>query len=196
MSEQSQDPQQSADQASVQKNRRMLLMIFGIAFASLGGSYLLFYVAQGSGVWGTTNNGAFIDPPLHVDDLGLVTEAGVPVTAGEEWRLLISVRGDCDAQCEHALLQTRQLHILLNKEASRVRRALVSDGSLAADAHLADYPKAEHLIARPQLLENRLERGIYIVDPLGNLVFYYPLEDAGKPVLDDLKKLLKLSQIG
>lgn len=196
MSEPSQNQQQPATEASVQKNRRMLLMIFGIAFASLGGSYLLFYVAQGSGVWGTTNNGAFVDPPLNIEDLGLVTESGVPISAGEEWRLLISAGGHCDAQCEHALLQTRQLHILLNKEASRVRRALVSDGSLAATVYLADYPKAEHLIARPPAAESKLERGIYIVDPLGNLVFYYRLEDAGKPVLDDLKKLLKLSQIG
>ena len=41
-----------------------------------------------------------------------------------------------------------------------------------------------------------LTEGIYIVDPIGNLVLHYPLSDAGKPVLTDLKKLLKLSQIG
>ena len=196
MSEQSQPQAQAITQDAQRKNRRMLLIIFGIAFASIGGSYLLFYLTQGSGVWGTTNNGAFIDPPVHIADLGLVTEAGMPILEGKQWWLLISAQERCDADCEHALLQTRQLHILLNKEASRVTRALVSDGSLAVEPVLADYPNAEHLIARPEAAATRLERGIYIVDPIGNLVFFYPLSDAGKPVLEDLKKLLKLSQIG
>ena len=41
-----------------------------------------------------------------------------------------------------------------------------------------------------------LEPGLYIVDPLGNLVLRYPLGAAGNSVLDDLKRLLKVSQIG
>lgn len=196
MSESTENPKKQGNHAGLRKNRRMLLIIFGIAFTSLGGSYLLFYMAQGGGVWGTTNNGVFVDPPLQLDELGLVTESGTPITGGEVWRLLVSAQGRCDDVCENALLQLRQLHILLNKEASRVRRVLVTDGSIPAAEYLSDYPKAEHMIARPPSAEAQLQRGIYIVDPLGNLVFYYPLEDAGKPVLDDLKKLLKLSQIG
>jgi hypothetical protein len=57
---------------------------------------------------------------------------------------------------------------------------------------LSDYPALQHLTGA--LTE--LEEGIYLVDPIGNLVLFYPLTDAGQPVLDDLKKLLKLSQIG
>ena len=36
----------------------------------------------------------------------------------------------------------------------------------------------------------------YSSDPNGNLVLRYRFEDAGKPVLEDLKRLLRLSQIG
>lgn len=186
----------SAAAGNLRKNRRSMLVIFAISFVSLGGSYLLFYVAQDSGVWGTTNNGEFVDPPMRLTDLDLVTEAGAPLGDSEQWWLLVNADSVCDADCEHALLQTRQLHILLNKEASRVSRALVSDGSIAADEHLAPYPKVLHLLAPPETSDGLLRRGIYIVDPIGNLVFFYPLSDAGKPVLDDLKKLLKLSQIG
>jgi hypothetical protein len=176
------------------KNRRSLLIIFGIAFASLGGSYLLFYLTQGSGVWGTTNNGQFIEPPVHVSELKLITEAGAPLGESRSWWLLTNAADRCDAECERALLQLRQLHVLLNKEASRVERALISDGSFAADEYLEPYPNTLHLL---QASEGRvMPRGIYIVDPIGNLVFFYPLGDAGKPVLDDLKRLLKLSQIG
>ena len=41
-----------------------------------------------------------------------------------------------------------------------------------------------------------LAPGVYLVDPIGNLVFRYPLDTLGKPVLSDLKRLLKVSQIG
>ena len=41
-----------------------------------------------------------------------------------------------------------------------------------------------------------LARGVYIVDPLGNVVLRYSHEQVGKPLLDDLKHLLKVSQIG
>ncbi len=37
---------------------------------------------------------------------------------------------------------------------------------------------------------------LYIVDPLGNLVMRYDTRDTPKGLLDDLKKLLKLSHIG
>ena len=52
------------------RNRRMLLAMFAIAFLTLGGSYMLFYAAREGGVWGTTNQGEFVDPPLAVGSLG------------------------------------------------------------------------------------------------------------------------------
>ena len=41
-----------------------------------------------------------------------------------------------------------------------------------------------------------MDEGIYIVDPNGNLVFSYPLDINPKLLLADLKRLLKVSQIG
>ena len=172
------------------RNRTHLLVIFAIAFASLGGSYLLFYLTQSSGVWGTTNNGEFVSPALHVSELELQTADGAPFSAPDSWWLWVNVAAYCDAECEHALHQLRQLHVLLNKEAPRVQRALVTAPGFRAE--LEAYPRMNHLIHAPP----GLPRGIYIVDPIGNLVLRYPLADAGAPVLDDLKRLLKLSQIG
>jgi hypothetical protein len=87
--------------------------------------------------------------------------------------------------------QVLQLHALLNKDAVRVRRAIVAETPV--DAKLAqDYPRLAVLSGSLR----GLATGIYVVDPLGNLVFHYPLADAGEPVLDDLKRLLKVSQIG
>jgi hypothetical protein len=37
---------------------------------------------------------------------------------------------------------------------------------------------------------------VFIADPLGNVVLYYEFGQAGRAILDDLKRLLKVSQIG
>jgi hypothetical protein len=42
----------------------------------------------------------------------------------------------------------------------------------------------------------KLGDGIYIVDPIGNLVLVYPHAARGAHVLEDLKRLLRLSRIG
>ena len=35
-----------------------------------------------------------------------------------------------------------------------------------------------------------------VVDPLGNVIFYFSLEQVGGDLLGDLKRLLRLSNIG
>lgn len=176
---------------ATKKNRRLLMAMFGIAFLTLGGSYLLFYNAQDGGVWGTTNKGTFVDPPLALAELGLVDGGGQPVTDGITWWLLVVAPEGCIDTCADAAHQLRQLHVLLNKDADRLQRGLVTRRGVLP-AVLDAYPGMTHLTAETMALSE----GIYIVDPIGNLVLFYPLEDAGKPVLTDLKKLLKLSQIG
>jgi hypothetical protein len=41
-----------------------------------------------------------------------------------------------------------------------------------------------------------LGQGIYVVDPLGNIMMYYSKDFVGKELLKDLKKLLRTSNIG
>jgi hypothetical protein len=169
----------------------MLLAMFAIAFLTLGGSYVLFYSAREGGVWGTTNKGTFVDPPITVAELGLADSSGRLLTEGGTWWLWVVTREECQAECATAVHQLRQLHILLNKDSDRVQRGLVTDPN-AIPALLTEYPGVTHLTGDLE----PLSEGIYIIDPIGNLVLHYRLEDAGKPVLTDLKKLLKLSQIG
>lgn len=165
--------------------------MFALGFLTLGAAYALFYSAQEGGVWSTTNNGSFVEPPLTVADLGLVDGQGRPITEGKTWWLWVVAPQGCEAVCKTALHQLRQLHVLLNKDADRVQRALVTLDS-RAPAVMEEYPRLQHLSGSAPALD----QGIYVIDPIGNLVFFYPLADAGKAVLDDLKRLLKLSQIG
>ena len=190
-----QQPNPEAQAAAKRSNRRQLLLIALIAAVSVGGSYALYFSTIDSGVWGTTNQGAFVDPPRQVAQLGLKDTTGIPPVASEVWWVWLVQDGSCDAQCNDILTKMRNMHVLLNKDADRLRRAWVRSSGQEDTALTAAFPKLQQLIQQPADGQ-RLPVGIYIVDPLGNLVFRYPLEDMGKPVLQDLKRLLKVSQIG
>ena len=82
------------------------------------------------------------------------------------------------------------LHILLSREAGRVRRAYTNLSG--QEVELGEpYPKLHRInITQP------LPVGAYIVDPNGNLVLFYAIDSNPKFILEDLKKMLKVSQIG
>lgn len=189
------NPDPTAAAAAKRSNRRQLLLIALIAAVSVGGSYALYFSTIDSGVWGTTNQGAFVDPPRQVPQLGLTDTAGIPHVQGEVWGVWLVQDGNCTATCNDILTKMRNMHVLLNKDADRMRRAWVRSAGQENTGLTSDFPKLHQLIQQPEDGQ-LLPTGIYIVDPLGNLVFHYPLEDMGKPVLQDLKRLLKVSQIG
>jgi hypothetical protein len=78
---------------------------------------------------------------------------------------------------------------LLNREAKRVRRGLTTGPSFVP-------PEDQPDLVRISAGGGRMDEGIYIVDPNGNLVFFYPIDINPKLLLADLKRLLKVSQIG
>ncbi|MAT84852.1 MAG: hypothetical protein CMQ43_00590 [Gammaproteobacteria bacterium] len=178
--------------AAIKRGRVQMLVIMGIALVSLGGAYLLFGLAREGGVWGTTNHGTFVEPPTTAADLAVVDPVGRPLEGGVWWLWAVP-GGACEADCRDAVHQLRQLHILLNRDAARVRRGFVTRPGETLPEDLAEaYPRLEALTGDVAALSP----GVYIVDPIGNLVFFYPWSEAGEPVLDDLKRLLKVSQIG
>lgn len=180
------------NERATSSGRKQLILMALIAAASLGGSYALYYASQSGGVWGTTNKGAFVNPAVDIASLELVDDDGVALEEARTWWIWVVRAQPCDAACDEALHQLRQLHVLLHRDADRVRRALVSATPLPHGDLETRYPDLEFLTGRV----DALAPGIYIVDPLGNVVLRYPLDAAGKPVLEDLKRLLKVSQIG
>lgn len=177
------------DEIVAKRGRRQLVTLFGISFATLGLAWLLFLGAREGMSWGTTNNGEFVDPPMRVDSLAWQDPKG-NLDANGKWQLWMVV-DKCEADCAKSMHDLRSLHTLLNKEANRVARALLTGDGMSGVVTAEEMDKVE-LRQTPA----SLKPGVYIVDPLGNLVFWYPSATPPKPVLDDLKRLLKLSQIG
>ena len=172
------------------RSRSQLIIIVLIAALSLGGSYALFYYTRSSGGFATTNHGEFVVPPRTVTQLGWEVE-GQNGTGRRWW--VWTVASSCEEMCRATIKHMRAVHILLNKEAGRVRRGITTSGQVPLPEWIADYPELAQVSVAPR---QRPAEGVYIVDPNGNLVFFYPLQTDPKSVLEDLKKLLKVSQIG
>lgn len=178
---------------SIRRNRMLLVGLFAIAIVPLIGAFWLYESSRSGQPWATTNRGELLDPIVSIADLKLHPLAGTEsmIDSGHWW--LATVARDCDEVCKDAVLQLRQLHILLARDATRVKRSFIALDGAEPDASLSGaYPE---LVLFSTSTET-LREGVYIVDPLGNVVLRYEFRDAGKPVLDDLKKLLKVSHIG
>jgi len=205
---------ENIDQAKPNNSRKQLILMLAIMVITLGGSYLLFVFAQGSGVWATVNKGEFVKPARSVTDYdwrtvelaafsaefpeafsvaGSQESAGPRGSVKRTWWLLAVANEGCERACDSALDRMRSLQILLTKDATRVRRALVLPGATSAEL-ARQYPKLVQLSRDSQ--SEAPTTGIYIVDPTGVLVLRYPLEDSAVDIKKDLKRLLKYSQLG
>ena len=173
-------------QAQRGRGRRQLLGIMAVTLATLGGSYLIFYLVETQGVWGTTNHGKFVTPHTTTADLGWQ----LGEDEARHWWLWVVDEG-CETPCRQKVKDLRALHILLSKEAGRVRRGYTNTSG--GEVELGEpYPKLHRIALRSGMLET----GVYIVDPNGNLVLFYPMDIDPALIKEDLRRLLKVSQIG
>jgi cytochrome oxidase Cu insertion factor (SCO1/SenC/PrrC family) len=163
---------------------------------------------------GTTNRGKLVHPARPLNFPADLTVAGMPANDYLQglWTLLYIGDGDCDDVCINNLYKMRQVNVAQNENMKRVQRLyLVRDTELpAALGELLEneYPKMQAALfsdaQAQQLAADFLIDGVsmggaervYIIDPLGNLMMYYPADADPGGMLKDLKKLLKYSKIG
>ena len=124
------------------------------------------------------------------------------------WVLLNLIAGRiCNELCLDALHKTKQLRLMLNKDLTRVRRAVIlldtGDPEVVAqwwqdDKRLLRVKADAPLIAAIKTIYGGqvVEGTLLLMDPLGNLMMRYTTGFDPYSVKKDLKKLLRVSQIG
>ena len=181
------------DQDAIRKrNQRYLVILFTIAFVPLIVSTIVFFYFPGLLPTSTKNEGELIIPSVAAEELGLEGQIG-------KWTFLVPIGSSCDEQCEERLYLARQVNIALGRESSRVQRmALWTEGTAPAQKIKEDYPAIGSFPVDPAKFQAKLGHvnRIYLMDPLGNILMVYTLDKAGKPMLKDIKFLLKNSTIG
>lgn len=194
-------------------NRLQLLLLFAVFAAPLLGAYYL-YSQRNSQNFSTINNGELYPRPLDLGDITLQFEDGETKTLNnlaKKWYLLVIAEGDCDVICEKNLLTIRQLRRMQGKNINRVVNLFIHsklDPNVAKDM-AEKYSITSAAVLKEQLFSEWLRpfyetRGqqqfdgsrIYIIDPLKKLMMSYPTEVEPKDFYKDLKRLLKVSQIG
>ena len=189
------------------RSRWQLLLLFVLFFGPLAMAWVLYY---GSGDWrpeGRSNHGVLIEPPTPLPETALALIDGrstEPDVLRHVWTLLYIDGGVCAEACREALYRSRQVRIALGKEIDRVQRLYLYSGDktdLAGehpDLIVADAESSGglELVAAFPANEPPDGENIDLVDPLGNLMMRFPLDDDARDIFLDLKKLLKLSRIG
>jgi hypothetical protein len=193
------------------RQRRALLGLAAMFFVPMAAAFLLYY---GTSIrpHATANHGDLLTPARALPAISLPRLDGKPSEAGwlqGHWTFLYYGEGVCDTACQAALYQMRQVRLSLGRDITRVERVFLAGGDCCDGAFLAREhaglvtlhatSAASPLVAllpvyngAPALAAGR----IYIIDPLGNVMLSYAPAAAGKGMLEDMKRLLKLSHIG
>lgn len=160
------------------------------------------------------NYGQLIDPQRPVPtpaQLHLRTLQGESFNLGQlrgRWVLLSADSGHCPESCVRKLFILRNSHASQGKNVERVTRVWLLTDQAAPAEHIIKAYQGTHIVrANPDELRaflptpdtNRsqpLHAGMWVIDPLGNLMMVFPDNADPLKVRKDLSKLLYNSRIG
>lgn len=186
--------------ASRRKGRLQLLLILlgviGPMILATGMYKLQFWVPEGR-----SYHGELIGNGQTRADLGVQAQE-------DRWQILVTAPKDCSVDCQQLVYLARQIQIGLGRDAGRASHALAAAQPLSSeyDAKLTrEYPQLQRYsldLATFSAFNKTAGTGdkavpqLWIIDPHGNLVLRYDPTVKGKDLLNDLRHLLKLSNIG
>jgi hypothetical protein len=159
----------------------------------------------------SVNYGTLVQPVKKLQWPVLESVTGVRYENGfnNKWKFLLLTSEACAAQCQSNIYYMRQIRTLLGRDTERLQNILI--GPVASDddlkEFLVDYPNLvvieaggkQSLFSQFQIPDVEpvgSNPGLYLVDPDQNYMMYYPAEIDHYRALEDIKKLMKLSQIG
>ncbi len=190
--------------ARTRRGRRQLLLVLAVFFVPAAIAWTLFF--SGWRPPATSNHGELLDPPTRLEVptmerlAGPDDDNGAPTLRGK-WTMLMTLEGDCDADCETRLRETRQVRRALAQNADRAQRILVLEaGAAPPDDGVLDRHRDLHVVTTESLEWARAPEtdapvALSLVDSRGYQMMHYrePFEPAG--MLEDLRHLLRVSNI-
>lgn len=189
--------------------RVKLVAVVLVFLSPFVGGWLAVYVFEWRPPSG--NYGELVQPVRKVDWPAVASLEGVELETGigRKWAFLLFANDGCAEQCRENVYYMRQIKILLGRNSNRLQNLLVSSQSVSEDLRefLQDYPRFLVIESNrsAELFQQFQLDGLdpvgntprmYLVDPDRNFMMYFPPQSDEYKVLDDLKKLMKLSQIG
>ncbi len=183
--------------------RKAFLLINFLFFGPLAVAILI-YATGGWRPDGSTENGEFLWPPATIPDITLqeATDRDPRKHLRSIWSVLYAGPGECAELCKSRLIDARQMRLSFGKDASRIQVVFLVDSGFVDKSYITvEHPRLQVVAAgdateQLAVLENYQPGEMYIVDPQGNVILKYSPDISVADMKKDLKKLLKLSQIG
>jgi len=192
------------------KNNRTIIIIFSMSIIP----FCIAWFLSSNATWmgGGTNYGKLISPPVTTAFNEFIGFDDFSVENLHEikghWVLVNLIPGkDCKDGCLQAIHKTKQLRLMMSKDLTRVRRLAIILSEVDQVAAQSWWKDDLRLIrAKPAgVLHEKVKKiagaevldgMLLLMDPLGNLMMQYDADFDPYKVKSDLKKLLKISQIG
>ncbi len=154
----------------------------------------------------SVSHGQLIHPAQPIKKLEVQLHSGELINLDHmqgKWTYLVYSPESCDLNCEATLFKLRQTKIATGRESNRVHSIVVTKANESSTKILSRYRyiKSGNNITLKfedeSSISNTLEPGkVYLIDPLGNMMMYYNMDSTSRGMLKDIKKLLKISNIG
>ncbi len=146
----------------------------------------------------TRNNGTFFDEYFDATALDLVGASSS--LSFEDGKWIFATYASNGAELDTALYLMRQLNVALNRDIYKLKRVIFSQNKDSLELALKDYPRTEIIVDAQQKLYKKLlevgeenffsEQKIFIIDPYGRAVMFFPVSMDPKLILKDLKVLI------
>lgn len=196
--------------ANPDQNRKKFLLIFGM-------SVIPFVIALVSGgkasfIKNTVNYGELITPVVTTERKDFMgydsfSSDNIKELSGHWVLLNVVPQGSCEKICLDAVFKTKQLRLMMSKDLTRVRRAVLFvkdiqqdkvNSWFADDQVLLRVKPSEGLLGKISVIRHGAipEGMLLLMDPLGNLMMQYEPGFDPYKVKQDLMHLLRISQIG
>jgi hypothetical protein len=198
----------------MRKQNVQLLVLMALFLVPPAAAYLLFYsdFRPASGA----NYGQLVNPARPIRDVSdLQTLDGGAFRFREsdrKWTLLFLGDANCDDICSTNLYKIQQVRLAQGKEIGRVRSVIIlplRTRRVEIERVRGAYPTIIVVLAQGEQyasLVKQFQNGddpalqgpgrVYIVDPIGNIMMSYKAEADASGMRKDLKRLLRISQLG
>jgi cytochrome oxidase Cu insertion factor (SCO1/SenC/PrrC family) len=195
------------DDAKQKKRGRLIFIaIVSIFVVPLLTAYWLLAEVEEGGVWNSTQHGILVRPPQPLQNFTATAADGTPFTPENlqsVWTLAYRPVVDCQDACRQTLYHMRQVRLALGRDLPRVQELLLpATGILVSPETLAEHPQIKVLLntagftSQLKHSADPHSTGLYLIDPLGNLMMIFPADTDPRDILKDLKKLLRISKVG
>lgn len=187
--------------------RAKFLLLVSLFLVPTIASFIVFYFFPPGK---TTNYGLLVSPVVALPEVQLINlhsgGAELAQSLRGKWLIMTRDSGTCATACRKKLHAMRQARLILGREQDRMLRVvLVDDDVKPADQLQKDFVGTIWISAKSLSWLEKLpvatddpdgRSSIYAVDTLGNIFMRYGAEPDIKKLANDLKRVLKASQIG